>query len=124
MEAADKVDSGDVWQKRTLHFEGNELFDELFDRLFATELALMDFAVDNFHSIVPLPQPAIEGSYYRKRGPEDGRVHPTQTIAEIFDLVRVSDPARYPVFFDHRGCRYVLQLQKVSPPPLLPGDGQ
>jgi methionyl-tRNA formyltransferase len=124
MEAADKVDSGDVWQKRTLHFNGSELFNELFDCLFAAELALMDFAVDNFRSINPQPQPSIEGSYYPKRGPEDSRVQPTQTIAEIFDLVRVSDPARYPVFFDHRGCRYTVQLQKLNPTPLLPVDRQ
>lgn len=113
MEAADKVDSGDVWARRTMHFEGHELFEELFGRLFQTELELMDFAVANFHTINPTPQSG-EGSYYRRRGPEDSRIQPTQTIADVFDLVRVSDPSRYPAFFDFRGHRYALTLTKME----------
>jgi len=113
MEAADKVDSGDVWAKRTMQFEGHELFDELFGRLFETELELMDFAVANFDTISPTPQSG-EGSYYRRRVPEDSRIQPTQTIADVFDLVRVSDPSRYPAFFDYRGHRYALTLTKMG----------
>ena len=114
MEAADKVDSGDVWAKRTMRFDGHELFEELFETLFATELELMDFAVAEFATVLPKPQPPIEGSYYRRRGPEDSRVQPANTLEQIFDLVRASDPNRYPVFFEYRGHRYTITLCKTA----------
>ncbi len=114
MEAADKVDSGDIWAQHTLRFQGHELFDELFQRLFSAELELMSHAVANFGRIEPRPQPASEGSYYRKRGPEDSRVAPDKTLAEVFDLVRASDPERYPAFFEHRGHRYAIAFTKLG----------
>lgn len=115
MEAAEKVDSGDVWAKRILHFEGHELFEELFERLFEAELELMSYAVESHGSIAPTPQPPMDGSYYRKRGPEDGRIQPDQTFASAFDLIRASDPVRYPAFFEYRGYRYHVTLTKAGP---------
>jgi methionyl-tRNA formyltransferase len=58
MEAADKVDSGNVWAKRDMHFDGHETFHELFDRLFETEIALMDFAAGDRRQLLPAPHPA------------------------------------------------------------------
>lgn len=115
MEAADKVDSGDVWAKHNMDFEGHETFDELFDKLFETEIALMDFAVASYGTIQPRPQPVEEGSYYRRRTPEDGIVSSEHRLMEIFDLLRVSDPQRYPVQFEFRGHRYALTMQKLGP---------
>ncbi|MCS7024450.1 MAG: hypothetical protein NZV14_06580 [Bryobacteraceae bacterium] len=115
MEAADKVDSGDVWAKRVLRFEGHELFEELSEKLFSTELELMSFAVNHHQQIVPQPQPAGIGSYYRKRQPEDSRIWPEQSFASAFDLIRASDPVRYPAFFDYRGYRYQVTLTKLGP---------
>jgi methionyl-tRNA formyltransferase len=117
MEAADKVDSGNVWAKRDMHFDGHETFHELFDRLFETEIALMDFAVANCDIIAPEPQPETGGSYYRRRTPQDSTVEPDATIAQLFDLLRVSDPERYPVQFTFRGYRYALTMQKLGPAP-------
>jgi methionyl-tRNA formyltransferase len=115
MEAADKVDCGDVWAKRVLRFEGHELFAELCEKLFAAELELMTYAVDHHDIIAPQPQPENEGSFYRKRGPEDSRIQPDQSFASAFDLIRASDPVRYPAFFEYRGYRYHVTLTKVGP---------
>ncbi|MBL8210694.1 MAG: hypothetical protein JNK87_08280 [Bryobacterales bacterium] len=115
MEAADKVDSGDVWAKHDMYFEGHETFAELFEKLFDTEIALMDFAVANYGSIEPRPQPAEGGSYYRRRTPDDGLVSVEHRLMDIFDLLRVSDPDRYPVQFQFRGHRYSLTMEKLGP---------
>jgi methionyl-tRNA formyltransferase len=115
MDAAEAVDSGDVWAKRHLDFEGHETFEELFDRLFQTELELMDFAIANYSTIQPAPQPEGEGSYYRRRTPDDSRVSPQDSLASIFDLLRASDPERYPVWFEHRNHRYAVTLRKLGP---------
>ena len=113
LEAADKVDSGDVWAKHDMYFEGHETFAELFEKLFDVEIALMDFAVANYGSIEPRPQPE-GGSYYRRRTPEDGVVSVEHRLMEIFDLLRVSDPERYPVQFAFRGHRYALRMEKLG----------
>jgi methionyl-tRNA formyltransferase len=43
-------------------------------------------------------------------------------LGEQFDLLRISDPMRYPAFFDWMGHRYVLRIEKVLPE-ATKGDG-
>lgn len=114
LEAADQVDSGDIWAKTTFELAGNELADEINEKLFDAELELIDYAVSNIGLIRPSAQDAARASYYRKRSPEDSRINPELSIAEQFDLMRVADPERFPSHFDYRGCRYILRLEKAT----------
>ena len=113
LEAEDKVDSGSIWTQRDLLLEGHELCAEINEKLFSLESEMMDFAVNNFGNVIPVPQRKTEPSYYRKRDSEDSRIDPHRTIAEQFDLLRVADPERYPAFFDIRGYRYRIKIEKV-----------
>ncbi len=114
--AEDLIDSGEIWAQQTLHLQGHELADEINQLLFAAEMALMDYAVVHLHDAQPRPQQG-EPSYYRKRTPEDSRIDPQRSIAEQFDLLRVADPQRFPAFFDFRGYRYRIILEKVGETP-------
>jgi methionyl-tRNA formyltransferase len=114
LEAEDKVDSGAIWAQKIMHLEGHELYDEINEKLFSLELDLMDFAIENLSSVTPLPQPENESLYYRKRTPEDSRLHPDKSIAEQFDFLRVADPVRFPAFFEFRGHRYAIKLEKID----------
>lgn len=115
LEAADKVDSGAIWQKLTIPLEGHELADEINAKLFAAELQLMDFAVAAADTVQPMPQAAnIAPSYYPRRTPAMGEIDPQKSLAEQFDLLRVADPNRYPAFFHHRGHRYILKIEKAD----------
>lgn len=114
LEAEDEVDTGAIWAQRIIELRGDELAHEINSLLFAQELALMNFAVDNFGQVVPKPQQPGEASYYRKRTLEDSRIDPDLSIAEQFNLLRVADPVRYPAFFDLRGCRYRIVLEKLD----------
>ena len=113
LEAEDKVDSGPVWKKLRLPIPATWLYDEINQAVFDAELKLMDHAVANFNSIIPIEQDtAIKPTYYRKRTPEDSRVDPTLSIAEQFDQIRVCDPARFPAFFELRGCKYKMIVER------------
>ena len=50
----------------------------------------------------------------KRRTPADSRLDPDKSIAEQFELLRVVDNQRYPAFFDHRGRRYRITIEKVD----------
>jgi methionyl-tRNA formyltransferase len=113
LEAEDALDSGAIWQKTQIQFEGHELCDEIHTALFNAELALMDFAIENLDTIHPIPQTG-DASYYQRRTPDDSRLDINRSIAEQFDVLRVADTDRYPAFFDYRGHRYQILLKKAD----------
>ena len=114
LEAQDPVDSGSVWLRRKFELDGSELLPEINARLFAAELELMSEAVRDFDKITPTPQSGDPGPYMKKRTPEDSRIDPQRSIAAQFDLLRVVDSQRFPAFFDLRGHRYVIRIEKVE----------
>lgn len=115
LEAEDKVDSGAIWDQRVCPIPRHALWDEINHAIFEAELALMDFAVAEFSSCKPVPQDENEPpSYYAKRTPAHSKLDPESSIAEQFDLIRVSDPDRYPAYFDHLGHRYRVRIEKVD----------
>lgn len=111
IDAREPVDSGDIWEQDILKLEGHELYDEINDLLFKIELSLMDYAVDNYKTIIPLVQ-RKGGSHYSKRTPADSEIDIDKSIAEQFDLLRVSDPDRYPAFFKLHGFTYEISIKK------------
>lgn len=113
LEAQDKVDSGAIWHKLHIPISKDALFDEINEALFLAEEQLLDFAILNFDTITPLAQPDSLATYYPRRGPNDSRIDPGKSIAEQFDLLRVCDPVRFPAFFELRGSRYKIILEKM-----------
>jgi methionyl-tRNA formyltransferase len=113
VEAAERVDMGAIWLRTEFSLEGHELLPEINEKLFAAELALMTQAVQNFAAIRPSAQQGDSGSYMTRRTPEDSRLDVDRTIAQQFNLLRVVDNERFPAFFEYRGNRYVLKIEKV-----------
>jgi methionyl-tRNA formyltransferase len=114
LNAVDEVDCGDIWHQVDVVLDGTELHDEIGAKLFAAELELMDWALEHCDRTSPQPQ-AGESSFFRRRTPEDSRIDPSRPLVESFDLLRVADPDRYPAFFEHRGQRYRIRLEKMDP---------
>ena len=111
LNAESKVDTGDIWRQIEIPLEGTELFDEINHKLFEAELQLISWACEHLGERKPWVQ-TLEGSYYRKRTPEDSLIEPNRPLAEQFDLLRVCDPNRFPAFFEFRGQRYTIRIEK------------
>ena len=111
LEAEEPVDSGRIWRKIIVALDGTELFAELHEKLYTSWIALLDWAVENAGHVVPKEQTG-EPTYLRKRTPDDSELDAEKSIAEQFDLLRVCDPRRFPAFFDFRGQRYILRIEK------------
>ncbi|TSA48471.1 MAG: UDP-glucuronic acid dehydrogenase [Nitrosomonadales bacterium] len=114
LEADTSIDSGAIWLKTEFRLEGHELLSEINEKLFAAELLLMTQAVEQFEKIRPVQQLGDPGAYMPKRSPMDSRLDPNKTIAEQFDILRVVDSQRYPAFFDYRGKRYLIRIEKAE----------
>ena len=115
LEAEDKVDSGRIWKKLNFSVPKHALWDEINARLFEVEIELIDFAVSEFEQVLPATQdPAIEPSYYPRRTPAESQIDASQSISSQFDRIRVCDPNRFPAFFELRGKKYKLILEKID----------
>ncbi len=109
------ADSGKIWQKVKVPVPPSALSSEINQLLFAAETGLMDFALEAFRRNQPAEQALdVEPTYYHKRTREDSRIDPHHSIADQFDLIRVCDPYRFPAFFEYRGERFTLKLEKLD----------
>lgn len=113
LEAEDKIDSGKIWKKVDIQVPPTALWDEINNLLFTAEVQLMDFALASNGCVQPQEQPTdVIPTYYKLRTTEDSRIDPNRPIAEQFNLIRVCDPNRFPAFFDYKGERFTLILEK------------
>jgi len=109
----DEIDSGDIWHQHIIKFDGTELYDEIDAHLFEAELLLMSWALKNCDIAQPYKQIGPI-SFYPRRTPLDSKIDPTKPLTEVFDLLRIANPDRYPAYFDHRGQTYVVRIDKVK----------
>lgn len=115
LEAEDKVDTGRIWKKIHIPVPRHALWDEINHLLFQAEIKLIEFAIENFDTVLPQPQPTgMPATYYPRRTSCDSRIDPAKSIIEQFDLIRVCDANRFPAYFEHLGHRYILRIEKSN----------
>jgi len=113
IEVSKNVDFGRVWFKQNLLIPRHAIWNEINDILFSAEIDLIRYAVENFELLENEEQDqTISPTFYRKRTPNDSELDISKSIEEQFDLLRVCDPIRYPAYFEIRGHRYTLKLEK------------
>lgn len=112
LEAKEPVDTGDIWKKIKIELNGTELFDEINNLLFKSELNLIEWACENYSVCKPKPQTSEKSTYYRKRTPKDSELDLDKTLGSQFNLLRVCDPNRFPAFFYKNGQRYNVRIEK------------
>lgn len=114
LEADQKIDAGKIWKKVRIPIEDHELIDEINVKLFKAQIELMNFAVENFETVKPEEQESGEYEYYPKRTPKDSELDPKKTLEEQFNLLRVCDFERYPAYFEFKGEKYKIKIEKYS----------
>jgi methionyl-tRNA formyltransferase len=112
--AEDEIDSGDIWAQQCVAIPANALHDEIHAELFRAELSLMTWALVHCDSHVPSKQSGFPTAY-RRRTPGDSELDPSKPLAELFDVIRVADPVRYPAFCHIRGRTFIVTLTPVNP---------
>ncbi len=112
-EAAESVDSGEIYLQEVIRFEGHELNEELKHAQGEATVALVKKYLENYSSIKGVAQSGEE-TFYPRRTPKDSELDINKSIKEQFELLRVVDNERYPAFFEYRGKRYTIKIYKES----------
>lgn len=113
LEATEGVDEGPVVYRGSMVLEGHELLDEMHQRMGRAHIDMALRYLDADAPPVGEPQQG-EGSVYPRRYPKDSRLDPAATLEAQFDLLRTVDNAKYPAFFELRGHRYDLAVEKAD----------
>jgi len=112
-EAREAVDSGPIYLRETMVFDGTELLDELREAVAARTMSLCARFVATYPQVLDgAEQQSGTASYYPRRNADDSRLDPDKSLASQFNLLRVVDNQRYPAFFERDGVRYVLQVHR------------
>lgn len=115
LEAADGVDSGDVYAQRTLCFQGHELLPEMHRAVAAATMELCGDFIARYPFVVGEARTQVgEATYYPRRRPGDSRLDPDKTLREQFNLLRVCDQERYPAFMEIAGRSYEVRITPTA----------
>ena len=114
-EAEEAVDSGPIYLRETMVFDGSELVDELREAVARHTMSLCERFIATYPQVLDgAEQQSGAASYYPRRTADDSRLDPDKSLASQFELLRVVDNERYPAFFELNGARYVLRVQRVE----------
>jgi methionyl-tRNA formyltransferase len=110
-EAEETPDSGLIYLKDSFKLEGHELYSEI--RALQGK-ATLDICLRYLQlSTCPDGAPQTgEATYYKRRSKKNDELDPKKSIADQFDLLRILSENHHKSFFDFRGCRYILHIEK------------
>lgn len=109
-EAVEKVDSGKIYMKDKIILNGDELLPEIREKVAAKTIEMALRYVRQY----PMKgnEQVGEETFYRRRTPEDSELDINQSIAQQFNLMRIADNDKYPLFFRINNKKYILKIFK------------
>ena len=109
IEAAEKFDSGDIFQQLKIVFDGTELYDEIREKQAIATIDIISKFLTSYPNISRSKQIGEE-SFYPKRTLADGELDISKAIQENFNLLRVGNNDAWPSFFYYKGVKYILNF--------------
>lgn len=109
-EAVEGVDSGDIYIRETMKFEGHELLEELQDIQGKKIIEMVCTYVEKY-PMKGEPQKGEE-SFYPRRKPKDSELDVSKPLKDLFNQFRIADNEKYPTFFNLNGTKYILKIYK------------
>ncbi|MDD5120703.1 MAG: methionyl-tRNA formyltransferase [Candidatus Omnitrophica bacterium] len=105
-------DSGDYYLKDYILLDGTELIEDIRRKQAAKTIEM----IDRYLSKYPMRAKPQKGAatYYRRRTPADNQLNIFQSIRSQFNIMRVADNERYPLYFLFKGKKYILKIYKAE----------
>lgn len=111
LEVTNKVDSGAIYDKILLKLNGSELYDELRVKQAEATFRLIMRFLDNYPNNFSIQQSGVS-SFYPRRYPSDSKLDIEKSIREQFNLLRICNNRKWPAFFEFKGTKYILKIEK------------
>lgn len=111
IEAAQDVDSGDIYLQSQINFDGTELYQEIREKQAKATIDIISEFLKLYPNINPRKQLGNE-SFYPKRLKKDSELKISRSIEENFNLLRISNNDDWPAFFYFKGIKYILKIYK------------
>ena len=109
LEAAPKVDTGDVWQKAWVSIERTDLFQDIADKIAIWSAELMRMAI-NGECDGPTPQEG-EPTYCERLTEDSNKL----TLSDDqWNVLRTSDPIRFPAWVEIDGKKFGLDVYPIE----------
>jgi methionyl-tRNA formyltransferase len=113
LEAVERFDSGDVFDKSYIKLTGYELFDEIREKQAKVSLELIERFLVKYPNFSRRKQKG-KVTCYRKRNRQDDKLCLNKTLREQFNHFRTADNKQWPLFFVINGHKYLLQITKAN----------
>lgn len=111
IEASDEFDSGVIYAQTYIHLTGSELIDDLRLLQGNATIDLVVKFISNSPNNIGKKQEGKE-SFYPKRKQEHSKLDIDKTIADQFNLLRISDNDRYPAWFEIGDKQFIVKIYK------------
>tara|TARA_B110000879_G_scaffold186035_1_gene246878 strand:+ start:573 stop:1271 length:699 start_codon:yes stop_codon:yes gene_type:complete len=114
----DKMDEGDIWLREDLDLTGDSI-EEIFINLVECSTRLLTEFFDKYPGISPEIQVLEDGSYFKRRLPEDSKLIPTdfaeRSTKELYNFMRcLTDPYPNAYLEDCDGNRLIFTGVKYA----------
>ena len=113
LEVDEKVDSGKIFLRDKIKFQGHELINELRLKQAEYTFKLCKIFIEEYpKNLKTGKSQAGRSTYYKKRTPEDSKIDVDKSIKDNFNLLRTVDNSNYPAFFNLNGKKYKLKIEE------------
>ena len=109
-EANEKIDAGKIYLKSNLIMQGDELINQVREKLYL-EIETLVFRFLEMNKSKAIEQTGKE-SFYSRRNKNNSELDIKKSIESQFNLLRVCDNERYPAFFYKGNKKYILKIYK------------
>jgi methionyl-tRNA formyltransferase len=109
--ATEGVDDGDFYLKSFVNLSGDELHDELREKLANKILEMCVEFLSKINNLKPHKQQGYS-TFYEKRTAKDSELNINKTILEQFNLFRIVDNENFPAFFYMNNKKYIIKIYK------------
>jgi methionyl-tRNA formyltransferase len=112
-DAVEDVDAGPIYFQSVMVLEGHELNNEIKELQGKVTLELCLKFLQAYPNINPIKSnEEIKPTYCKRRGVKDSELCLSDSLENQFNLMRVADNERYPLYFIKDGYKYVLTVHK------------
>lgn len=111
IEANEKVDSGNIFLKKKIKLNGTELAKELREKQAHTMISMIISFLKKYPNIKSNDQSG-KSTFNKKRTKLNSKININKSIKSQFNLLRICDNERYPIFFNYKKKKFILKIYK------------